>query len=262
MHSKWGDRMSKAETLYNYIQYGGKKRIEEIVDQIMWELLPIIGPIQFPESISTNNTINKIYALLENGYYPYLAQALEKYGYDYNAELQFILMNIAYRESQLSFNQLLTFTKFPSLHGLETNGNRYCAKTKIGTITFYPITKCPNPRLKAFALQYHFHGYCHEAALNFIKRYPEYQAVTSLVPNQFGEQQYHSYIDDSGKIADLANNLYMDKEDFTLLMKPTVLNEVRGSELSYQEKTLTYEDLPETKETLLRLALHQQIKRL
>ena len=80
MHSKWGDRMSKAETLYNYIQYGGKKRIEEIVDQIMWELLPIIGPIQFPESISTNNTINKIYALLENGYYPYLAQALEKYG--------------------------------------------------------------------------------------------------------------------------------------------------------------------------------------
>ena len=49
--------------------------------------------------------------------------------------------------------------------------------------------------------------------------------------------------------------------DFKRVMRPQVLNKVTGYELEEQSRLLTEDDLPQDKALLLRLAVHNQIKK-
>lgn len=250
--------MNKGEQIYYNIQEKGIRKIEVVAEKVLRDLTPILGELSFPRTISS---INKIYILLERGYYSWMKKTLEKYGYDYGVELQYLMMNLAYGEITGQCDQIRkSIVRFPSIDRVYSEG-LYQLETKLGTIMLEPLTRySKDSEIKRFALQHRAHGMCHVASLQFIQRHPSYRAVTSLVANQFGEQQYHSYIETSDGYADLSNNIHLSKGDFDKVMRPQVLNTVTGYELSQQEKQLNAEDLPDSKTLLLRLAVHEQIK--
>lgn len=252
--------MVKGERIYYEIQEAGRKRVEEISERILRDLYPTFGKINFPSNMSS---INKIYALLENGYYPWMESVLNKYGYDYSAELQFLMMNISYGEMSGGYDRIRSFaTKFPSVDGIHRGIFEYQLDTKLGTIMLAPLTRfSKDSKIKSFALSKQSYYACHIAAQEFIQANPNYTAVTSLIVNQFGEQHYHSYIETPEGYADFANNIHLSKSDFERVMRPQVLNIVTGNELEEQSRSLTTEDLPQTKALLLRLAVHNQIKK-
>lgn len=250
--------MSKGERIYYDIQERGRKNIEYKAERVLRDLVPVMGYINFPQQI---DSINKIYALLENGYYPWMQQLLTKYGYDYGVELQHLLSNIAHCERTMGYDSIRAFiTRFPSIDRIHRGVFEYQVDTKVGTIMFTPLTRySKDSKIKSFALQKDTHHFCHMSAQEFIMENPEYRAITSLVANQFGEQHYHSYIETPEGYADFANNIHLSKEDFERVMRPHVLNSVTGYELASQEKELGEEDLSPEKSLLLRLAVHKQL---
>ena len=251
--------MNKGEKIYSEIQKKGIMNIEEVASRILRNLEPVIGYIKFPVGYSS---INKIYVLLENGYYPWMEKELKKYGYDAAVELQYVMMNIAYGEKIVGFDSLnRTISRFPSVSKIYRGVLEYQLETSVGTIFLASLTRySKDSKINSFALQYDTRGVCHTAALEFIKKNPECVAVTSLVKNQFGERQYHSYVQTPDGYADFANNIHLSRRDFNKVMEPQVLNEVAGYELAAREKELTSDDLSTDKTLLLRLAVHNQIK--
>ena len=252
--------MNLGEALYYNIQNIGRAQIDAIAERILRDLYPVLGRVKFPVGTSS---VNKIYILLENGYYPWMEKTLQKYGYDYGVELQFLMMNIAYGELTGGYDHIRSFaTRFPSIDKIHRGVYEYQLDTKLGSIMVAPLTRySKDSKIKNFAIQKYSHGYCHMAAQEFIEVNPDYTAVTSLIADQFGHQQYHSYIETPEGYADLANNIHLSKDDFDKVMRPQILNMVNGHELESQRELLTVEDLPDNKALLLRLAVHQQVKK-
>lgn len=253
--------MSKGERIYYNIQEQGRKNIQAKAERILNDLVPIFGYPNFPLGM---DSINKIYVLLENGYYPWMEQVLKKYDYDLSVELQHVIANIAYGEKIMGYDSLRNFIlHFPSLNGIHRGSYEYQLDTNIGEIFIAPLNRyAKDSKIKSFALQKETHHYCHMAAQEFITLNPEYAAITSLVANQFGEQHYHTYIETPDGYADFANNVHLSKEDFEKIMRPQILNKVNGYELKEQEQTLNGDDLGPDKALLLRLAVHNQVKKL
>ena len=94
----------------------------------------------------------------------------------------------------------------------------YELETSLGVIKVTPLTRYnKDGKIMHFALTKETHGYCHMAAEEFIRENPKYTAITSLVNNQFGERQYHSYIETPDGYVDFANNAHFSKADFARL---------------------------------------------
>ena len=251
--------MTKGEKTYYDIQEVGKRNIEEIAATIIRNLNPILGRVYFPKDLSS---INKLYFLLESGCYPWIKKELQKYGYSSEVEIQHLIRNVTYLESQYGYDSIkCAISKFPAFKCLYRGVYEYQMDTSIGLITFTPLTRyIKDNRIRRFALTKDTNHYCHAASLEFIQANPEYVAITSLVNNQFGERQYHSYVETPDGYADFSNNAYLSKQDFEKVMEPQILNKVAGYELAQKEAELTSEDLPADKTLLLRLAVHNQIK--
>lgn len=250
--------MNKAEKVYHQIELQGRQRIAEKTQAVLREAAPMIGMIQFPYNLQS---INKIYCLLENGYYPYLEKYLKKYGYDFGPELQHLISVVTYGERSMGYDYIRrALTRFPSFKGIHRGMYEYELETSLGVIRVTPLTRYnKDDRIMRFALTKETHGYCHMAAEEFIRENPKYTAITSLVNNQFGERQYHSYIETPDGYADFANNAHFSKDDFEKIMNPEELNRVTGENLLKQAQELTSDDLDESKALLLRLGVHRQI---
>jgi hypothetical protein len=247
--------INNGEILYEGIQNTGKIRINRIVDIIIRELEPRVGKLNFPSNIKS---INKIYVLIENGYYPYMEEILKKHGYDLKVELQFLLVNL----TNGTINSVDKLMKFPSSLSINLVDNQYIFNTTVGLINITPLhIYMGDKKVQSFALHNDCRGGCHLATLEFIKRYRSYKGITSLVPNQFGERQYHSYVEIGDGYADFANNAYLQREDFEKIMIPETLSEVYGYELEDKINLLDEHDLPKSKTGLVRIAVHEQLKR-
>ena len=250
--------MNKAERIYCDIELEGRKKIADKTQAILRDAVPVIGTMRFPYNLQS---INKIYFLLENGYYPWLEKYLQKHGYSFKPELQHLISVITYGERSMGYDYIrMALSRFPSLKGIHRGMCEYELETAIGTIRLTPLTRyLKDGKIMNFALDKDTHGFCHIAAEEFIRMNPKYTAITSLVNNQFGEKQYHSYIETPDGYADFANNVHLSKKDFEKIMNPEELNRVTGEELASQTLELSHEDLDESKALLLRLGVHRQI---
>lgn len=250
--------MNKAERVYYDIEMEGRKRIAAKTSAILKDASPIIGTLRFPVNLQS---INQLYFLLENGYYPWLEKWMQKYGYDFRPELQHLISVITYGERSMGYDYIrMALSRFPSIQGIHRGMYEYELETRLGTINITPLTRyLKDGRIKNFALEKDTHGFCHMAAEEFIRMNPKYTAITSLVNNQFGEKQYHSYIETPDGYADFANNVHLSKKDFEKIMSPEELNQVTGEELASQALELSSEDLDDSKALLLRLGVHRQI---
>ena len=72
--------MNKAERVYYNTEMLGRAKIAEKTTMVLRDSAPMIGQIRFPYNLQS---INQLYFLLENGYYPWLEKSLKHYGYEY-----------------------------------------------------------------------------------------------------------------------------------------------------------------------------------
>lgn len=246
-----------AEQIYHSIQIDGKERIEMQAQQLIAIIEKHYGGLSFPDYM---DSINRIYSLLSIGLGESLIDFLLENGYSYLVETQYLIANIGYFARQNKENNILpTLLQFPSLKGIKEIMGGYVFDSKIGKIQLFPLSRnLPDTPISRFALQQNYYGACHEAIHMYLKENPQGLGITSLIENQFGEKQYHSYLQEEDSIIDFAHNVSMNQADFNRVFRPQELNRIHGWELEQAEKCLTKEDLDPEKCLLLRLALQKQ----
>lgn len=88
---------------------------------------------------------------------------------------------------------------------------------------------------------------CHLTAKTFIKIHPECYFVTCKCPNIFEDTWWlHSYIltEDESTVIDFANNTIISKNDFEMLIEPTVLLKLKGTSMDNLEEIVQKLDIP------------------
>lgn len=217
------------------------------------------GYIYFPP---TYDPFLKLFSLIENGYGEILWPMLERLNYSFEPEIQFMLanMDMRFRTGQSVF-AFPGWRMFYSFEGVFKIKDKYVLDTKAGELITKPLLGySENPRVQAYALLRSYYGFCHDAVERFVKLNPEYQAVTGLIPAQFGSQQYHSYVKHDGKVFDFAHGACIEENQYNEIMKPVPLNTVYGYELEEQEANLGSDEIGPEKCLLVRLAVAKQRK--
>lgn len=252
-------KMNEKE-LYYSIQDEGIVRVEQIASHILKILQAQIGIVSFPPKL---NSIQKIYILLENGYYSYLEKILIENNYSFEAEIQYLIKVLSYFDRKATPTEAANLIKsFPTIKSIDFSNNQYIINSMFGTINITPLHRfMKDSRIRHFSLSDDFSKFCHEGVRSFLVYYPEYKGVTSLIPSQFGEKQYHSYVELETGYADFSNNVYLSKKDFEGIMNPEVLSKVYGYEVDEKMKNLKSWGIKEEKSNLVRIAVDEQIKR-
>ena len=204
----------------------------------------------------------KLFSLIQNGFGDLLWPVLEKLNYSFEPEVQFMLANI---DSLLRNNCSVCYSSvwkmFYSFENICKIQNHYVLDTKIGTLVTTPLLEySENTRVQAYAFLQSSYGFCHDSVEQFLRFNPEYQAVTGLIPDQFGTQQYHSYVRHDGKIIDIAHGACIEEEEYNRVMKPTPLNSIYGYQLDEEMAKLDGNEIGAEKSLLLRLAVAKQRK--
>lgn len=235
------------------------KEVCKIANGVIQSFEECYGPCFFHSEL---DSLSKLYRMISSGYGDILWPFLERLDYSYSAEFQtiFATMDLLLR-SGMSVMFSNNWTCYYSIENLVKLQDYYVLDTKEGTLVITPLTGYrADKRIYEYANRRSYYGFCHDATERFTKENPEYQAVTSLMPLQFGRKHYHSYIKKDGKVFDFAHNICMDEDAYQTFMRPTLLNEVYGYELEGEQKKLGNDELGPEKCLLLRLAVAKQRK--
>lgn len=245
----------EAYRLYNSIK-SGHAEVLKTADKVIQSFEKCYGSCFMPGY----DSLSKLYIIISSGYGDLLWSFLAKLNYSYSAELQSIFATIdSLLRNNMSVMHSNNWTCFYSIEALKKLQDSYVLETKEGTIVTTPLTEYRED-MKAFefANRRGYYGFCHDAAERFIKENEEYQAVTCLMPHQFGRKHYHSYVKKDGKILDFSHNACIDEEIYQKIMRPIPLNEVYGYELESEESKLGSDELGPEKCLLIRLAVAKQ----
>lgn len=238
---------------------GQHAEVLEIANNVLKEFQKRYGAVCFPQNC---DAITKLYSLIQSGYSDLLWPLLKNLNYSYEFEIPYILANIDARLRCGIPAELCSEWKFYySIDAITRVGNNYVLDTKMGTLTTTPLVfYTENLTIQEYASRRFYYGFCHDASERFIKENPEYEAVTGLVPHQFGRKQYHSYVRQDGKVFDFANGTCIREEEYNQFIQPTILNTVHGYELEEAEAQLDDNEIGPEKCLLLRLAVAKQRK--
>ena len=245
-----------AYKVYNHVKKGHEE-VLKMTEEVIQLFERTYGFCFFPPFY---NSLMKLNVLLENGYGGILWLILEKLGYSYEFEIQEILATMdSLLRNNMSVIASVKWTCYYSMHSLTKLQDCYVLDTKAGTLITTPLTEWKeNLKMWEYANRRGYYGFCHDAVERFLKENLEYQAVTSLIPHQFGRKHYHSYIKHEGKILDLSHNACIDEETYNKIMNPIPLNQVYGYELESEERKLGSDELGPEKCLLVRLAVAKQ----
>lgn len=248
----------EAYKVYNNI----KKQHQEaaiIAQSVIEEFQKQYGYICFPVNY---DPFMKLFSLIENGYGDVLWPTLEKLNYSFEPEIQFMLANLdMILRSGQSVSYFHGWKMFYSFENICRLQDKYILDTKAGTLVTTPLLEYSEDiKVQAYSFLRSYYGFCHDGVEHFIRLNPNYHAVTGLIPDQFGKQQYHSYVSHNGKIIDIAHGVCMEEESYNEIMKPVPLNSVYGYELEEQEAKLDSNEIGQEKCLLIRLAVAKQRK--
>ncbi len=248
----------EAYKAYNNI----KQQHQEVLaigDRIIEKFQSKYGYFCFPPQY---DSIMKIFSLIENGFGDALWPMLEEQKYCFEPELQFMLANMDMRircnQSVCYFSGWKMFYSFENICKIQ---NSYILDTKAGTLVTTPLLEySEDTRVQAYSFFRSYYGFCHDAVERFVRFNPEYQAVTGLLPDQFGRHQYHSYVRHDGKIIDISHGACIEEDNYNKMMKPIPLNTIYGYELEGEEQKLDSDEIGPEKSLLIRLAVAKQRK--
>ena len=250
--------MTRGELLYRDIHLAGKEKIEEIASGIIEKFEEEYYPVDIGGKI---NAINKVYALIAHGYYDKVKTWLGEVGYKAEAEIQHIITNFGYSYVLQGNNVYTKMSRFSSLETFTKYPECYVLNTCLGEVTVWPLHLIKNRNISQFAWENNWVDQSHQATCHFLRANPMYSAVTSLIVEQFGMEQYHSYIPTKAGYIDFANNVLWKAKEFDRIMNPCILDAVSGHELEKRANKLTEEDLSSEYNLLLRLAVNKQLKK-
>lgn len=102
---------------------------------------------------------------------------------------------------------------------------------------------------------------CHDVSLYLMKKYPSFEAITSICTKVLNSKFYHSFVVNGDITIDLTSNLVMRKDDYYMLnsvIELSILNhqkylEEKDESIDFDESKTLYE--------LLRIALYKQFKK-
>ncbi len=248
----------EAYKVYNETK-GQHIEVLSIADRVVDEFQRRYGSVNFSPDC---DSITKLYTLIQNGYADLLWPLLKDLNYSYEFEIPYILANIDARlRSGIPAEFCSDWKFFYSIDSLTRIHNNYVLDTKMGKLVTTPLVfYIQDLTIQEYASRRFYYGFCHDASERFIRENPEYEAVTGLIPHQFGRKQYHSYIKKDGKIFDFANGACIGEEDYNRILKPVPLNTVHGYELEEAEAKLDSNEIGPEKCLLLRLAVAKQRK--
>jgi len=208
------------------------------------------------------SNINKMYALIEKGFFAEIVTLLGSARYSLQAELQYVIMNLGFSHRSASPKRIYDIVaNFPSVDAVEFGEKVFVLHTQFGTIKVVPLHLTKEKRIATFVKKYDCYSLCHEATNKFLRENPEFCGETSLVANQFGERHYHSCVSTDDGYVDFSNNVLWSVRGFETVMFPERLNRTTGTELDSELSELTTDDLPDTYTPLLRLAVSKQLKK-
>lgn len=230
-----------------------------IADRVLNEFQRRYGYVDFPQNL---DAITKLYSLIQSGYSDLLWPLLKDLDYSYEFEIPYILANIDAKIRCGVPPEICPEWKFYySIDALTRIQNDYVLDTKMGTLITTPLLfYIEDLTIQEYASRRFYYGFCHDASERFVKENPEYEAVTGLIPHQFGRKQYHSYVRHDGKVFDFANGTCVSEEEYNQFIQPTILNTVHGYELEEEEAKLDGNEIGPEKCLLLRLAVAKQRK--
>ncbi|MBO5182802.1 MAG: hypothetical protein J6B64_00150 [Bacilli bacterium] len=241
--------MNKYQKKYYEIQNESINNLKNISKFVMKDL-ELITSTKFV--IDKLDDINKIFYLLGTKYARYLYPILEKYNYNYHAELQYIIANLCYYPE----NEFDNFKSFKSLISINRIENGYQLETQFGDARVYIAN-----RLIPDLSYYTVYGESHQCCESFMCDYKNVSASTCLIDDPFSKKHYHSLINSEDNIIDLSHNAFMHFGDYNKIFAPQILNTVSTEEIMAEAKKIySKENLGKDKGLLLCLALEKQIK--
>ena len=242
--------MNIYQKTYNKIQKEDELEDTRIAKKVLQEFAEQTGyNIKAYENVSSD--LNQILCLLSTGHEETLIPILEKYHYNYRAELQYIIANICAKD-----NEFMLFGK-GSIDSYQKVNTGYLLNTIYGQVGANKVTKC-FANVQAFVKP----GYCHETCEVFVRSYQNLSVSTILLDRAFYGKHYHSIVHYNDAIIDLALGLYTKDWEYDLLFKPIILNTVSGTELEEERKRISSkETLAENNSLLLKLALEKQVEK-
>lgn len=246
----------EASQIYKQVK-DGQDRVLKIAAGVVRVFESYYGPFYYPPGY---DSISKLYSIQLYGCGKELWPFLKDLNYSYAAELQtvFAIMDKLVR-NHMSVVDAVDWNCLYSINNLKRLGEKYILDTKEGTIVTTPLTRYQeNREVYKFANKNYYRGVCHETVESFIRKHKEYQAVTSLMPYQFGRNHYHSYVKKEGKIFDFSHNVCAEEDNYNQVMKPIPLNEIYGYELESEEKKFRSDDIGGGKNLIFRLAVAKQ----
>lgn len=247
-----------AYKLYHNYQHQHEE-VLKIADEVIKSFERKYGrPFVYPPC---SNSITNLYALLEAGYGEALWPMLENVSYSYEHEIESILAFVStiIRNHDTIKPYYPFVLRYYSMNHIQKVGEKYIFDTKVGTLTATLLTEYEkNRKALEYARRQSYYCFCHAATEGFVRENLEYQAITSLVPHQFGRKLYHSYVRSHGKILDFALGVCVEEENYNQIIKPIVLNEVYGYQLVEEEQKLSSDELGKEKSLLMRLAVAKQ----
>ncbi len=247
-----------AYKVYNNIKKQHQEALaigDKIIAKFQREYPYVCFPAQY-------DSLMKIFSLIETGFGEVIWPMLEENGYCFEPEIQFMLANLDMVlrncQSVYCFPGWRMFYSFENICKIQ---NKYILDTKGGTIITTPLLEySEDAKVQAYSFLRSYYGFCHDSVERFLRFNPEYQAVTSLIPDQFGKQQYYSYISHDGKIIDIAHGACIEEDNYNEIMKPVPLNSVYGYELEEETQKLDGNEIGPEKSLLVRLAVAKQRK--
>ncbi len=239
--------MNKYVAKFNEMQ-AVNARNEMIASLIIKEVEKQLGfTIEFDKELSC---VNRLFQLMNTNLINIIYPLLDKYNYNYHAQLQYIIPNLCFTDDVESMSRL------PSVNQIIPIKQGYEIWTKLGRIRVYKA----NLVFKGID-RYIIYKHCHMVCEQFIRDYNNVSASTCLMDKVFEGKHMHSFINYQNYALHLSFNALLSKEDNEKAFCPIVWNTVNHDEIDAEEKRIEkVENLGSDYALLLRLAFDKKMK--
>lgn len=255
------------EKIYKEIEENNQIENEKICKEALVELYNQIEGIPYYEYAEISNIevlITYLFNQMTQENRSKIIQILRKYNYRLEAEIPIIMKELCVNFKKYS-RIIPRLQNMASVQNLEYNDKdkQYILDSEFGTVKIMPTMEYfkNDKNIYNYIRLNYASSHCHSATEWLIQQYPYNTAVTSLCPNLFVGNFYHSYVvTNDDKVVDLALEAVVSLKDAEKIYRNQEINQISGKEyIQYlSDLKMIQSDLSEDYNPILIGALQQQ----
>lgn len=255
------------EKIYNEIEENNQIENEKICKEALVELYNQIEDTsyyEYPEISNIEVLITFLLNRMTQENQSKIIQILRKYNYRLEAEIPIIMKELCVNVKKYS-RIIPRLQNMGSVQNLEYNDKdkQYILDSEFGTIKIMPAMQYfkNDKKIYNYIKLNYASSHCHSATEWLISQYPCEIAVTSLCPNLFLGNFYHSYaITTDEKVVDLALDAVVSMKDAEKIYHNQEINQISGKEYikRLSDLEMIQSELSEDYSPILIAALQQQ----